>query len=57
MDDDLLNGMGDAAPGTVTAHIYSAAPSVANEQGFRRRYKKARADRGHERSSCRVGSR
>src|SRR6202795_1608591 len=25
MDDDLLNGMGDAALGTVTAHLYSAA--------------------------------
>ena len=33
MDDDLLNGMGDAALGTVTAHLYSAAhPSAANKQ-------------------------
>jgi branched-chain amino acid transport system substrate-binding protein len=32
MDDDLLNGMGDAALGTVTAHIYSAAhPSQMNK--------------------------
>jgi branched-chain amino acid transport system substrate-binding protein len=32
MDDDLLNGMGDAALGTVTAHIYSAAhPSKMNK--------------------------
>jgi len=32
MDDDLLNGMGDAALGAVTAHIYSAAhPSQANK--------------------------
>ena len=31
MDDDLLNNMGDAALGTVTAHMYSAAhPSPAN---------------------------
>src|ERR1700741_2481079 len=33
MDDDLLNGMGDAALGTVTAHLYSAAhPSAANKE-------------------------
>ena len=37
MDDDLLNGMGDAALGAVTAHIYSAAHPSADEQGFRRR--------------------
>jgi len=37
MDDDLLNGMGDAALGTVTAHLYSAAhPSQMNKE-FRRR--------------------
>jgi branched-chain amino acid transport system substrate-binding protein len=31
MDDDLLNSMGDAALGAVTAHLYSAAhPSQAN---------------------------
>src|ERR1700752_2712205 len=40
MDDDLLNGMGDAALGTVTAHIYSAAhPSEANKE-FVAAYKK-----------------
>src|SRR5712692_7008553 len=33
MDDDLLNGMGDAALGTVTAHLYSAAhPSAMNKE-------------------------
>ena len=37
MDDDLLNGMGDAALGTVTAHLYSAAHPSRDEQGFRRR--------------------
>ncbi len=36
MDDDLLNSMGDAALGTVTAHLYSAAHPSADEQGFRR---------------------
>jgi branched-chain amino acid transport system substrate-binding protein len=41
MDDDLLNGMGDAALGTVTAHMYSAAhPSQANKD-FVNAYKKA----------------
>ncbi len=40
MDDDLLNGMGDAALGTVTAHLYSAAhPSQANKD-FVAAYKK-----------------
>jgi branched-chain amino acid transport system substrate-binding protein len=40
MDDDLLNGMGDAAIGAVTAHIYSAAhPSQANKD-FVAAYKK-----------------
>jgi len=40
MDDDLLNGMGDAALGAVTAHIYSAAhPSEANKD-FVAAYKK-----------------
>jgi branched-chain amino acid transport system substrate-binding protein len=40
MDDDLLNGMGDAALGAVTAHIYSAAhPSEANKE-FVAAYKK-----------------
>ncbi len=41
MDDDLLNGMGDAALGAVTAHIYSAAhPSQVNKD-FVAAYKKA----------------
>src|SRR4051812_24318891 len=41
MDDDLLNGMGDAALGTVTAHLYSAAhPSEKNKE-FVAAYKKA----------------
>ena len=40
MDDDLLNGMGDAALGAVTAHIYSAAhPSQLNKE-FVAAYKK-----------------
>ena len=40
-DDDLLNGMGDAVLGTVTAHIYSAAhPSALNKE-FVAAYKKA----------------
>jgi branched-chain amino acid transport system substrate-binding protein len=41
MDDDVLNGMGDAALGAVTAHLYSAAhPSAANKE-FVTAYKKA----------------
>jgi branched-chain amino acid transport system substrate-binding protein len=41
MDDDLLNGMGDSALGTVTAHMYSAAhPSALNKQ-FVAAYQKA----------------
>jgi branched-chain amino acid transport system substrate-binding protein len=33
MDDDLLNGMGDAVLGTVTAHLYSAShPSAKNRE-------------------------
>jgi branched-chain amino acid transport system substrate-binding protein len=40
MDDDLLNDMGDAALGTVTAHMYSAShPSQLNKQ-FVEAYKK-----------------
>jgi len=32
MDDDQVNGMGDAVIGTITAHMYSAAhPSAANK--------------------------
>ncbi|WP_454620092.1 ABC transporter substrate-binding protein [Bradyrhizobium cenepequi] len=41
MDDDLLNNMGDAALGAVTAHLYSAAhPSQLNKE-FVVAYKKA----------------
>ena len=39
MDDDLLNGMGDAALGTVTAHIYSAAHPSAMNKAFVAAYK------------------
>ena len=42
MDDDLLNDMGDAALGAVTAHMYSAAhPSAANKEfvsDYRKRF-------------------
>jgi branched-chain amino acid transport system substrate-binding protein len=41
MDDDLLNGMGDAALGTVTAHLYSAAHPSAMNKEFVAAYKKA----------------
>jgi branched-chain amino acid transport system substrate-binding protein len=41
MDDDLLNDMGDAALGTVTAHIYSAAHPSAMNKEFVAAYKKA----------------
>ena len=41
MDDDLLNGMGDAALGTVTAHLYSAAHPSAMNKEFVGAYKKA----------------
>jgi branched-chain amino acid transport system substrate-binding protein len=45
MDDDLLNAMGDAALGTVTAHMYSAAhPSQVNKD-FVAAYKKAFSSR------------
>jgi branched-chain amino acid transport system substrate-binding protein len=41
MDDDLLNGMGDAVIGVVTAHLYSAShPSAANK-AFVEAFKKA----------------
>lgn len=40
-DDDLLNGMGDAVLGTVTAHIYSAAHPSAMNKEFVAAYKKA----------------
>src|ERR1700752_2106989 len=41
MDDDLLNGMGDAALGAVTAHMYSAAHPSAMNKEFVAAYKKA----------------
>src|SRR6266700_142839 len=41
MDDDLLNGMGDAALGTVTAHLYPAAHPSAMNKEFVAAYKKA----------------
>jgi branched-chain amino acid transport system substrate-binding protein len=41
MDDDLLNGMGDAALGTVTAHLYSAAHPSAMNKAFVAAYMKA----------------
>jgi branched-chain amino acid transport system substrate-binding protein len=45
MDDDLLNNMGDAALGAVTAHLYSAAhPSQPNKE-FVAAYKKASNNR------------
>jgi branched-chain amino acid transport system substrate-binding protein len=45
MDDDLLNGMGDAALGVVTAHMYSAAhPSQINKD-FIAAYTKAYGQR------------
>ena len=40
MDDDLLNGMGDAALGTVTAHLYSAAHASKMNKDFVAAYKK-----------------
>jgi len=41
MDDDILNGMGDAALGTVTAHMYSAAHPSAMNKAFVAAYRKA----------------
>jgi len=41
MDDDLLNDMGDAALGTVTAHLYSAAHPSAMNKEFVAAYRKA----------------
>jgi branched-chain amino acid transport system substrate-binding protein len=40
-DDDLLNGMGDAVLGTVTAHIYSAAHPSQKNKDFVAAYEKA----------------
>src|SRR5436305_992593 len=45
MDDDVLNGMGDAALGTVTAHLYSAAHPSAMNKEFVAAYKKAFSNR------------
>ncbi|MGB8402314.1 ABC transporter substrate-binding protein [Bradyrhizobium sp.] len=45
MDDDLLNGMGDAALGAVTAHHYSAAHPSAMNRDFVAAYKKAFGNR------------
>jgi len=41
MDDDLLNGMGDAVLGTVTAHMYSADHDSAVNKEFVAAFKKA----------------
>jgi branched-chain amino acid transport system substrate-binding protein len=40
-DDDLLNGMGDAVIGTVTAHMYSADHDSAKNKAFVDAFKKA----------------
>src|SRR3954469_9121290 len=40
MDDDLLNNMGDAALGTVTAHMYSAAHPSPKNKAFVAAYRK-----------------
>jgi branched-chain amino acid transport system substrate-binding protein len=40
-DDDLLNGMGDAVIGTVTAHLYSAAHPSAMNKAFVADFRKA----------------
>jgi branched-chain amino acid transport system substrate-binding protein len=40
-DDDLLNGMGDAVLGAVTAHLYSAAHPSQKNKDFVAAYKKA----------------
>ncbi|RZN09321.1 ABC transporter substrate-binding protein [Bradyrhizobium genosp. SA-3] len=44
-DDDLLNNMGDAVLGTVTAHLYSAAHSSQMNKDFVAAYKKAFGNR------------
>jgi branched-chain amino acid transport system substrate-binding protein len=41
MDDDLINGMGDAVIGTVTAHMYSADHDSAANKAFVAAFKKA----------------
>jgi branched-chain amino acid transport system substrate-binding protein len=40
MDDDLLNNMGDAALGAVTAHMYSAAHNSSKNKAFVAAYRK-----------------
>jgi branched-chain amino acid transport system substrate-binding protein len=40
-DDDLLNGMGDAVLGTITAHIYSADHDSPTNKAFVAAFKKA----------------
>jgi branched-chain amino acid transport system substrate-binding protein len=45
MDDDLLNDMGDAALGAVTAHMYSAAHPSPKNAAFVAAYKKMFASR------------
>jgi len=40
MDDDLLNNMGDAALGAVTAHMYSAAHNSPKNKAFVAAYRK-----------------
>lgn len=40
MDDDLLNNMGDAALGAVTAHMYSAAHNSPKNKSFVAAYRK-----------------
>ena len=40
-DDDLLNGMGDAVIGTVTAHLYSADHQSAANKAFVEAFRKA----------------
>jgi branched-chain amino acid transport system substrate-binding protein len=42
-DDDLLNGMGDAVVGTVTAHLYSAAHPSDMNKAFVAAFKQANA--------------
>ena len=44
-DDDLLNNMGDAVLGTVTAHLYSAAHPSAMNKDFVAAYRKAFSSR------------
>lgn len=45
MDDDLLNSMGDAALGAVTAHLYSAAHPSQMNKDFVAAYEKAYGQR------------